>query len=343
MDFSDLGDIQPTQGIDFSDLGDISAPPKQTEASMLGKIGNYLATSKALPISEGIAGAVLGGGIPGAALGGAAGEAQRQLLARGMGLPVPQTSLSAAKDIGVQGALQGGGEAVGQYVLTPAMKAAAPYVAPFAKGLANQAESLVGAESGSISRAFHDPSLMFGPGTKAITPIYEAAKEQGGPMRPLLRDIGNPKELVDASLDILKSGDLTPTEALAARQALDQVKKRVTNDYFVYARDLLNSKAKEVFSVADSLYQRAIQSESLRNLLPQNKLGGASAFKLGIAAALEGVLPGWGKLAPMALSPAAWGAGATGLGIAARTAGENLIEHPQIGLGLMKNKEEGNQ
>lgn len=82
---------------------------------------NVAATLGALPAIGGTVGAI--GGVPGAALGGGAGEALKQMLGRVSGdQPVPQTSGSAAKDIGTQGAIMGATEGVGKYVLSPLVK-----------------------------------------------------------------------------------------------------------------------------------------------------------------------------------------------------------------------------
>lgn len=82
----------------------------------------------------GIGGTVAGvgvGGVPGAiggaAVGGAAGEAAKQLINRARGAQAPATPLEAAKDIGVQGAVQGAAETVGQG-LGAGMLKAAPWV-----------------------------------------------------------------------------------------------------------------------------------------------------------------------------------------------------------------------
>lgn len=71
-------------------------------------------------IVGGIGGTVAGlgvGGVPGAiggaAVGGGAGEAARQLVNRARGVEAPATMQQAATDIGVQGGIQGGMEAIG--------------------------------------------------------------------------------------------------------------------------------------------------------------------------------------------------------------------------------------
>lgn len=83
---------------------------------------------EALPAAGGLAGGIVGGiggtiagvgvgGVPGAVggatLGGAGGEAAKQLLSPLVGLESPESSMEAAKDIGVQGAIQGASELAG--------------------------------------------------------------------------------------------------------------------------------------------------------------------------------------------------------------------------------------
>jgi hypothetical protein len=78
--------------------------------------------SNLLPAAGGLTGGTVGAAagpvtaVGGAALGGAAGESARQLVRRAMGWEVPQTSMDAAKDIGVEGAKQGAYEAGGRIV-----------------------------------------------------------------------------------------------------------------------------------------------------------------------------------------------------------------------------------
>lgn len=88
----------------------------------------------ALPWMGGMIGGALGApgvvtGIGGAALGGAAGEAAKQLINRGLGLSSPSTSTEAAKNIGTQGAIQGGMQAGGELVGA----AAKPLVGPITR------------------------------------------------------------------------------------------------------------------------------------------------------------------------------------------------------------------
>lgn len=75
----------------------------------------------------GIAGAAAGGPVGAiglAALGGAGGEAYKELINRARGRSTtPKTDLDAAKDIGEEGAIQGGAQAVGDAVVAPAARA----------------------------------------------------------------------------------------------------------------------------------------------------------------------------------------------------------------------------
>src|SRR5213594_4292402 len=70
--------------------------------------------TKALPAAGATVGGLVGtaggpaGTIGGAALGGAGGEAASQLVRRALGFESPETSLEAAKQIGIEGAVQGG-------------------------------------------------------------------------------------------------------------------------------------------------------------------------------------------------------------------------------------------
>lgn len=73
----------------------------------------------------GVAGTVAGpiGSVGGAALGGMAGEAYKELINRARGRQAPGSMAEAATTIGTQGAVQGGAQAVGQFVVAPAMTA----------------------------------------------------------------------------------------------------------------------------------------------------------------------------------------------------------------------------
>lgn len=95
----------------------------QTLASAPGEEERTAAGAKMLPTVGGMIGGALGG-IPGAMLGGGAGEAGRQLLNRSMGREAPATPLEAAKQIGMQGTIQGAAQGAGQLITAGASRLA---------------------------------------------------------------------------------------------------------------------------------------------------------------------------------------------------------------------------
>lgn len=208
-------------------------------------------------------------------------------------------------------ALMGGGQVLKYGAQIPAIQS-------FGRGAATQMESLSGAVPGSIKEAAKDATLMGAKGKQEVTQMYEKAKAVGGEMRQALKDISDPKEFVDESLKLAKEGKLNPTEGLEARKVLSSIKKRVTDPFFRNAKGAFDKVAKMAFAGEDAAYQRANMAESLRNIAPQNKYGGTSAFKLMLAklASDDGLL---GKAVALSMSPAVQGGVATVGGVAGRT------------------------
>lgn len=194
---------------------------------------------------------------------------------------------------------------------------AKPIIKPVLQGLGRQGESVSGVVPGALEAAYKDSSLMMGQGKKAVQKMYETAKSTTGGMRKELQTIGDKKEFVTKALNLAEEGSLTPLEALEARKELVKIKKQLTGPYFQYAKDKLNSIAKTVFSGADTAYQKANMAESLRQIAPQNKYGGTSAFKMALQAMAsnDGIA---GKAVALGLSPFAQGTVATGAGMTAR-------------------------
>lgn len=249
------------------------------------------------------------------------------------------------------GALKGGQEAL-------------PFLGKMGEGLASQLESSSGAAPGSLKAAYGDASLIGSKGTEEARPLYQAAEqelkgsnvwrgkvgpggtlemEQGG--QNAFRSMPENVRIVRRARQMLDSGQqLEPAEALTARKAADALKnsRAYSKDFLINIRRELDAVAKssENIAEADPLHARGVMGKSLRNLLPQNKFGGASAFKMGIAPALtglggfvggpEGAALGAGA-AGMALSPAVQGAAATGAGLVGRNAIEPLLQNPKIG------------
>jgi hypothetical protein len=253
-----------------------------------------------------------------------------------MNFPVPTDVVNAAPRIAAETMAQAApqfvsrGAIVGS-ALGKAAQSVMPMVSRLASGVAGQAESLTGAAPGSLAAAYKDPSLMFSQGKGAAGPIYEAAKSAASPMANLFKGMPKNADIVDKTIDyISKGGTLEPTEALTARKAIDAMLPSRT-----YSKDVLlglrgevdkMAKASPTLSAADAAYQRGIQAQSLRNLFPQNKYGGTSAFKTGIIAALSN-LGASGKVASMMMSPAVAGTMATAAGAAAPLA-SGVAENP---------------
>lgn len=198
-----------------------------------------------------------------------------------------------------------------------ALQALRPIGSAIGQGVAGQLESATGANPGSLGRAWNDSSLIFGAGKKAAGPLYEAGKAemQGA---NLFKDMWKPDEIVQTAQDYLsKGGQLEPAEALIYRKALDVLgrSRNVVKDGLVAMRQDADAavKASTNMSEADAAFRRGLDSESLRKLVPQNKYGGASAFKMGIMGLLG---PHYAGL----LSPAVHGAVATAGGLASRVA-----------------------
>ena len=124
--------------VPLAELAVEAEPAAPIQAASAGRTWTDTAVDL-LPAVGGVAGGIIGGiggavggmgiggvpgGIGGAALGGAAGEAWKQNINRLRGASAPETPGQAATDIGVQGAIQGAGQAVGGALAAGAGKAA---------------------------------------------------------------------------------------------------------------------------------------------------------------------------------------------------------------------------
>lgn len=250
-------------------------------------------------------------------------------------------------------------------LVTAGAARAAGEVAPLAKlilrGAGNQAEELSGIApkaAGSLEAAYKDPTLIFSKGKKAAGQFYEAAKDDlkaagdtfratsvspGGEVTmektaDIFSGLYEPKEILAKAVQFVQQGGkLEPAEALKARKAVDVLlrSKSAVPDELYRMRGEFDAMAKTGSSVGrgDEIYKRGVQAQALRNVFPQNKYGGASAFKLGIMTALENMgLPG--KAAMLAISPVAQGVAATGAGILARQAFGPVVNSPTLAMAL---------
>lgn len=243
-------------------------------------------------------------------------------MARDLALNTPKVLAESVAEVAPsfisRGAMITGGALKGAGMVGRALK-------PILKAGASQVESLSGAVPGALTAAYKDSSLIGAPGKKAVQQLYQEGKESlGGGFRQTLKEIPDKKQFVDEAFKLAKKGELSPAEALEARKSLDSVKKSVAGPYFEEVRGKLDKIAKVAFEKGDAAYQRAVKAESLRNLIPQNKYGGASAFKTGIITLLEGLAEAGGlpkvvaRTAQAAMSPLAAGTVATAAGMGSR-------------------------
>lgn len=186
------------------------------------------------------------------------------------------------------------------------------------QGIATEAESATNAVPGSLKAAWNDPTLIFSKGRKAASSAYEAGKAELEQGANIFKDMYKPDEIISTAKNYLsKGGQLEPAEALIYRKALDVVgrSKNVVKDSLFGMRKVADVAAKESpnISEADALFKRGQMAESLRRLIPQNKYGGSSAFKMALMAAL-------GPSGAGLLSPVVHGAVATAGGALARVA-----------------------
>lgn len=221
-----------------------------------------------------------------------------------------------------------------------AAKVGAPLAKAVIRGFGKQAEQISGAAPGSLEAAYKDSTLIFDRSKKAASPLYEAGKAEIPKGTNLFDGMYKPEQIVDAAKEYMaKGGKLEAPEALMYRKAIDSLlkSKRYIKDALLADREVADAivKTSENLSKADSTFKRGIMAESLRNIVPQNKYGGASAFKMGIMTALEGMARSGntGKVAARligaSISPAVQGVTATGAGLVGRYGVAPLANTPR--------------
>ena len=210
------------------------------------------------------------------------------------------------------------------------LKAAAPLIKGFGRGVGSVAESLSGLEHktpGVLADAASDATLIFGKGKKAAGQVYQKVLDPNA-IPKSFGDMPSKDKLFEEAQKLVKREKLTPEGAFEARKNLDEIENTLPETTYRKWRNIFDILAKKKTAAADPGYQRAIKSEALRLPLAQNKYGGTSAWKLGIFSGLGGVGAGLSPLAaiPLALtSPAVQGAAATGIGLGARTLAQSPV------------------
>lgn len=219
-------------------------------------------------------------------------------------------------------------------------------------GVAGQLESLGGMKPGLLAKEFNDPSLLFARIPQAARDAYKALNPALAESK-MVSETPGPLQLVRKAMQGAKAGTLKPEEGFAARKAIDQLWKsrQITEDYKNIARKTLDAVAKQNESIgtADRAFSRGSDAMGLRQILPQNKYGGTSAFKTAIMAALNAMGP-MGKVGMAAMSPIAMGAGAGALGVGAKALSP-LANNPRLAVAvqqviqnlIQKNQSQGQQ
>lgn len=240
-------------------------------------------------------------------------------IARGTPKVIAETFAEAAPSFISRGSIVTGGMLKGAKMAAPLVKAAGRQIA---KG----AEAISGLEyktPGILTQAANDSSLIFAPGTKKAAEKFSEIMDKSK-IRPSFGRATNPGDIIQEAMKAADEGSLTPQEAVIARQTLDSIKKTVPRFAFNNMRDVFDSVAKTISKEADAAFSRGVKADALRNLFPQNKLGGTS-----IAKSALGSIAGVGPL--VAMSPMAQGVVATLLGLARSPAGA-FVSNP-IGAG----------
>lgn len=203
-------------------------------------------------------------------------------------------------------------------------KLAAPVAKAAGRQLAKGAEAISGLEykdPGILRKAFSNRKIISGPSSEKVRGMYEGLIDKSQVRQTFARST-DPKDLVKEAMQAIDEGTLTPSEALIARRTLDKIKKTLPDYSFREMRDAFDGIAKTITKDADVAFSAAKKTDALRNIFPQNKLGGTS-----IAKSFLGSLAG---IAPMAaMSPLVQGSVATGLGIGSRAVAP-LLEHSLI-------------
>lgn len=199
------------------------------------------------------------------------------------------------------------GAAKGIKYLKPGIKAVGKTIG---KGL----EALSGLEHktpGVLGEAVQNPGLMFSRGKEFAGKAFDVAKNALGKTASITDDVIENKGIIDKATELAKAGKLDAADAHTARKAIDSLRgsKAISAEALTQRRKIFDAivKANKQYEKADKLYQKAVKGEALRSLLPQNKYGGASAFKTGIASV---ALP----ISPL-FSPLVQGLGASSLGV----------------------------
>lgn len=227
-------------------------------------------------------------------------------IARGTPKVLAETLAEAAPSFVSRGSLLTAGVLKGAKVAAPLAKMAGRQIAKAAEGISG----LEYKTPGILEEAAKDSKLIFSPGKESAGKKFAEFMDKTK-IRKSFGRATSPKELIDDAMNAFDEGTLTPQEAVIARQTLDGVKKTLPRHSYNEMRATFDSIAKTISKEADAAFSRGVKADALRNIFPQNKLGGSSIAK-GILGFLGGVAPS------MAMSPLVQGSIATGTGVLSR-------------------------
>lgn len=341
-----------------------SAPTE--DKSLLRRGAEAIIDSPALPIAGAVGGAALGAGvgsIPLAGLGAAGMEGYRQLAARKMGLDVPETSLEAAKDIGIQGGLGMAGEGAGQL----AGAALRPIGNLVKSGIGKVGEKFTRLSREAYETALEKPLEQFtAPFKRTVKKAYEKA---GFPLekKAVGEIITDPKAVAEvvergtsgskkmlsrggkAVKEYVETGNTNPETIFRGRQAIDKDIELLKNQINL-AKEKGESASALQKTLGDKFELRRLFNEVLDRIAPVLRKADALASRnLSVAPFRQFFLPGnfhfmsprgWASVVPGV--PYALGAATSALGAGAKAIGRStnlgLRTAPFIANAISKDK-----
>lgn len=324
--------------------GDPALNPNQ-KSSLLPTLAN----SSALPMTGGIIGGMLGN-VPGAGLGGAGGEAYRQLLAKAIGQPSPQTTGEAIKNIGIEGASQAAGEWFGGTLLPKASKFVGelPGISSAIRGVKKVGGDLfqlvTKIKPQDAETLFKNPkAILPSQWEKAQAAWREAAQNAGIPIDDVSPEIINALKkdarstVFDTFQKIMNGEEVNAADAQIAKQALDialmPAAKTERNKPLValYNKmrqqfvDRIGEESPEL-ALANKQYAIAKAGSKFRSLFPRNLDSSPAYFRSSILpSALFGLGVNRGEPGTGALEGAAAIGLSSPLAIGSAIAGGGLI------------------
>ena len=322
-------------------------PAPAPDKSFMRNAAEMVVDSPTIPIvagvGAGLAGLATGPGAIGlAGLSAAGAEGYRQMLARQMGLPVPQTSMEAAKQIGIQGASAAAGEG-GAQLIGAGLRTAQGIRAAKAVGetMSRAGELATNVPAQDVARVAENPSSFFdlsrfGKAKAALA----AEREYIGVPKALTNDaidqLGATQDDALALVKRINNGEVVqPLEAYNGIDALDRNMPTKTKFNASTIRRL--AQAREILSehlatfapserAAAQEYAIAQAGDKMHSLLPRANSGKylliRSGLMLGGGGAGYRAGGNWESAlgGALALSPLGVGTAAASLGLAAQAA-----------------------